>query len=53
MLYVLTRDIMEYITKADSIMAFKKNKYEQITLHDKFLFSLTDREKKVLEKSWA
>ena len=34
-------------------MAFKKNEYEQITLHDSFLFGLTDREKKVLEKSWA
>lgn len=34
-------------------MAFKKNEYEQITLHDSFLFGLTDREKRVLEKSWA
>lgn len=34
-------------------MAFKKNEYEQITLHDSFLFGLTDREKKTLEKSWA
>lgn len=34
-------------------MAFKKNEYEQITLYDSFLFGLTDRERKVLEKSWA
>lgn len=34
-------------------MAFKKNEYEQISLHDSFLFGLTEREKKVLERSWA
>lgn len=39
--------------KEDSSMAFRKNDYEQITLHDSCLFGLTDREKKVLEKSWA
>ena len=34
-------------------MAFRKNEYEQITLHDSFLFGLTDREKRVLENLWA
>lgn len=29
-------------------MAFKKNEYEQITLHDSCLFGITDREKKAL-----
>ncbi len=34
-------------------MAFRKNNYEQATLHGSFLFGLTEREQKVLEKSWA
>lgn len=34
-------------------MAIRKNEYEQLTLNDSFLFGLTAREKKVLEKSWA
>ena len=28
----------------------EKNEYEQITLHDSFLFGLTDREKRFLRK---
>ena len=33
-------------------MSFKSNDYQQLTFDDS-LFSLTEREKKALEKSWA